>query len=183
MDTDPAGSLLLRDPGEDLFEAFVEMAKDWKRAGGTRYQQEAPWTPARFGEYLRELRAHAEGRGLAPGKKPIRTFWLVQDGASIVGVSRLRPELNEELWMEGGHIGYDVPPSHRRQGYGTELLRRTLVPAREAGLRVVLLTCDKDNTGSRKIIEANGGILAGEGVSVKHGKALLRFWIVLAGAA
>jgi hypothetical protein len=34
----------------------------------------------------------------------------------------------------------------------------------------VLITCEEDNTGSRKVIEANGGVLEDS----RHGK--LRFW-------
>ena len=37
------------------------------------------------------------------------------------------------------------------------ILALTLVVSREIGLRRVLVTCDSDNIGSRKIIEHNGG--------------------------
>ncbi len=169
--------LTLVDPAEELFEAFVEMSRDYERAGETRYQAECGWSRERYREYLRQLRDHARGANLAPGKTAQITFWLMAEGGPIVGVSRLRLELNESLLDEGGNIGYDVPPSQRRRGFGTELLRLTLRRAANLGLERVLVTCNRDNTGSRKIIEANGGVLASEGISKKYGKPLLRFWI------
>jgi predicted acetyltransferase len=42
--------------------------------------------------------------------------------------------------------------------------------ARGLGIDAVLITCNEDNTGSRKVIEANGGVLE----DIRHGK--LRFW-------
>jgi len=65
------------------------------------------------------------------------------------------------------------------KGHGTELLRQTLLKARDHGLTRVLVTCNKDNIGSRKMIRSNGGVLAREGISAKHGKPVMRFWIVL----
>jgi len=50
--------------------------------------------------------------------------------------------------------------------------------ARELGLRRALITCDEDNLGSRKVIEANGGVPAG---TVPHpgrpGIRKLQFWV------
>ncbi|MEU9960460.1 GNAT family N-acetyltransferase [Streptomyces sp. NPDC050982] len=71
----------------------------------------------------------------------------------------------------GGHIGYGVRPTARRQGYATAMLRDVLPHARDLGLDRVLVTCDTTNVGSRKVIEANGGEFEDE----RGGK--LRFWI------
>lgn len=86
------------------------------------------------------------------------SYWLMENG-KIIGTSRLRPQLNERFYRVGGHIGYDIAPSYRRKGYGTKLLALTLEKARALGLREVLITCDDDNIGSRKIIANNKGIL------------------------
>lgn len=156
------------------------MSADYRRAGESRYRHAEGWTPGRFALYLAELGDHARGIGLQPGASPVITSWLLDEEGRIAGVSRLRTLLTEELMNEGGNIGYDVPPSRRRQGFGTELLRRTLGKAREHGLLRVLVTCNSDNTPSRRIIERCGGVLAGEGISDEDGRPVVRFWIDLA---
>ncbi len=65
-------------------------------------------------------------------------FWPIEDDVRLVGVSRLRPRLTPALEIQGGHIGYDVPPSVRRKGYGTQLLRLTLPKAMKAGVNLVV---------------------------------------------
>jgi predicted acetyltransferase len=53
----------------------------------------------------------------------------------------------------GGHIGFGLVAKHRRRGYGTEILRQSLVIARAVGIDRVLVTCDDDNVGSAAVIE------------------------------
>jgi predicted acetyltransferase len=71
----------------------------------------------------------------------------------------------------GGHIGYLVRPSARRQGHATAMLAAVLPHARAPGIDSALVTCDVDNVASRKVIMANGGVLEDE----LDGK--LRFWV------
>jgi len=102
------------------------------------------------------------------------TFWWV-DGPSYLASIRIRHRLTPQLEQTGGHIGYDVAPSARRQGHGTAMLAAALPKAAEFGITSALLTCAPDNTGSRKIIEANGGKLAEQ----RGGN--LRFWVPTGG--
>ena len=60
---------------------------------------------------------------------------------------------------------------------GTLLLKLTLVKAKEKGIESILITCDEDNIGSRKIILKNNGIIASRRIAEKTGKPILRFWI------
>jgi predicted acetyltransferase len=131
---------------------------------------------ARFDEMLRELAAAKDQATTPPGMVPYEDFWLMEDD-SWIGLLTLRLRLTEELLHAGGHIGYVIRPSKRRCGYGTALLRLGLDKACERGLSRVLLTCDETNTGSRKIIEANGGQF--ENAVVVEGQAdkKLRYWI------
>ena len=133
---------------------------------------------ARFDDMLGELAAAKDPATAPPGVVPYEDFWLMEDDTWI-GLLTLRLRLTEELLHSGGHIGYVVRPSKRRCGYGTVLLRLGLDKARERGLSRVLLTCNESNTGSRKIIEANGGQF--ENAVVVEGQAdkKLRYWISL----
>jgi predicted acetyltransferase len=184
LDTPPAARhhgrmAKLVEPSLELYGAFLRMSRDYQSAGEDRYQHEGGWDEESFRVFLSRLRDNALGRSLPPGYSPTVTHWLLDEAGEIVGASRLRPVLTEELMHEGGNIGYDVPPSARLQGNGTALLRLTLAKAAERGLTRALLTCDKDNEGSRKIIERNGGVLDGEGISDESGKPVLRFWITM----
>ena len=85
-------------------------------------------------------------------------YWLVEKG-EYIGQASVRPELRTPyLLTYGGHIGYSIRPSKRRQGYGKNILALALERAYSIDLYRVLVTCDADNIGSRKIIEYNGGI-------------------------
>jgi predicted acetyltransferase len=62
-------------------------------------------------------------------------------------------------------------PSARLRGHATAMLAAALPVARSLGVTDVLITCDTDNVASRKVIEANGGVLEDQ----RGGK--LRFWV------
>ena len=124
---------------------------------------------------VHRLRGFARGLDLKPGYVPESIFWLVE-GQHYLGEITIRHSLNQALRREFGHIGYEVTHSERRKGYGTRMLAMALKKTRTIGLQKVLVTCDTGNIGSRKIIEANGGKLAGKVKSIEGGYKY-RFWI------
>jgi predicted acetyltransferase len=103
------------------------------------------------------------------GRVPATTMWWA-DGHDYLGRITIRHRLTPSLLNVGGHIGYDVRPSARRRGHATLMLAAALPVACGLGIDPVLITCDTGNVGSRKVIEANGGVLEDE----RDGK--LRFW-------
>jgi predicted acetyltransferase len=111
---------------------------------------------------------------------PSTVWWLVE-GEEYIGEVSIRHWLTVSLRVFGGHIGYTIRPSRRRQGYGTLILQLALEKAREMGLERVLLTCHARNVASRRVIEANGGVLQDQIVLKVRGEArpTLRFWIGL----
>jgi predicted acetyltransferase len=115
---------------------------------------------------------------LEPGKVLDSEFWLVDD-LEFIGRVALRHELHERLRLHGGHIGYEIRPSQQRQGFGNLILKLALQKARAIGLERVLLTCDVDNLGSRRVIESNGGELEGEFQLDFYDKPIRRYWINL----
>jgi predicted acetyltransferase len=127
-----------------------------------------------FAEFVQMVEDNGHGRALQAGW--VKSTWLlaVVDGA-VVGRSSIRFELNASLRVEGGHIGFAVRPSHRRRGHATEILRQSLVVARAGGVDRALVTCDDDNIGSWRTIEANGGVL--ENIVEVDGVPLRRYWI------
>jgi len=160
----------LVEPTVALESAFRSLVEDYRAADEGRYQNIPELAGDDFDAYVRRLDEKSRGIGLRPGHVPQTTFWLVRGGTTIVATSRLRHRLTPALEQEGGHIGYDVSPSERRKGYGTRLLALTLEKARARGLQRVLVTCDTDNVASARIIQKNGGQLAGEVISARSGK-------------
>lgn len=110
-------------------------------------------------------------------------YWIVDDG-EFIGFLSFRHELNEWLREAGGHIGYAVRPSRRRQGYAAAALRLALQRAREIGLDRVLITCDDGNIASYRTIEGAGGVLQDVSDQSERGHALLRrYWVETPAAA
>jgi predicted acetyltransferase len=131
-------------------------------------------TPDGFAVYVSDLRADAlEETPRPPHIVPQTTLWWV-DGHEYLGRVGIRHRLTESLRLVGGHIGYDVRPSARRQGHATAMLAAALPVARALGIASALLTCDSSNLASRRVIEANGGMhipaTPGDGQT-------LRFWV------
>lgn len=116
-------------------------------------------TPSGFDAYVRDLVADAEDAPARPDDRvPCTTLWWVE-GDEYIGRLALRHRLNAFLLDVGGHIGYDVRSSRRRRGHATAMLAAALPVARRLGIDSVLVTCDDDNLGSRRVIERNGGAL------------------------
>jgi predicted acetyltransferase len=116
------------------------------------------------------VRDREEDAPRTPGWVPCTTLWWV-DGPHYLGRIGIRHRLTPSLREVGGHIGYDIRRSARRQGHATAMLAAALPVAAGLGIDPVLVTCDADNVGSRKVIEANGGVLEDQrGVK-------LRYWV------
>lgn len=116
-------------------------------------------TKDNFNEFLEEV--HNKKQGINNnGLKEIYYFAIEDD--KIVGHAsiRLNPEIDEGVNIYG-HIMYGVVPSKRKQGYGKEICRLLLEKMKEMGYKEAIVTCNDDNVGSSKIIEANGGNLIG----------------------
>ena len=164
-------NLALIPPTVNLSDDFRALAEEFSSEGDDRYRDGARDVTA----FVERCRDHAAGRNLPADWVPQSTFWLVRDGRTIVGCSRLRHTLTESLATRGGHIGYDVRPSERRRGYGTHLLQLTLTEARRIGLTRVLITADDSNVASWRVVERNGG--QREPGLLSEAGAVRRYWL------
>jgi predicted acetyltransferase len=177
--------LRLVTPAPGWLPAFLDLAREFHTHGEPRYSDALRDSEA----YLRRRAQYAAGIDLPPDRVPATTFWLVADegepagpAPQILAVSGLRHRLTPPLTEVGGHIGYAVRPSARRQGIGTALLGLTLAEARKLGLARVLITRDVTNTGSGRIIQRNGGVLEDERSIPGHPAPVARYWINLGSA-
>lgn len=113
------------------------------------------------------------------GRVHASAYWITDDG-DVVGFIQLRHALNDFLENVGGHIGYSVRPSARRQGHARRALGLVLDEARRLGLERVLLTCDEDNAASARTIESQGGELQDVFDGAAYGTGpKRRYWITL----
>lgn len=100
----------------------------------------------------------------------------------VAGMVNLRPEAESHPYLKryGGHIGYSVRPSMRNRGIATRMLKEVLDICRsEYRLKRVLVTCNEDNEGSRRVILNNGGVLENRILYPPEGKMIERYWISL----
>lgn len=186
---DEGGSrLALVAPDPALAEAFFAALRDFRAAGETHIPAsgsgiDSVTSPADVPTYIDAARVQERGDALPPGYVPSSAYWLVRtapDGATeVMGLSALRHRLTPALEDVGGHIGYGIRPTARRQGYGTRILALTLDRARARGLDRALITCDTTNVASARVIERNGGILASSGLSPQTNTHVSRYWIAL----
>jgi predicted acetyltransferase len=112
---------------------------------------------AAFARYVDRIRGEVrEDVALATNWVPTTTLWWF-DGEEFLGRIAIRHRLTAALWVEGGHIGYDVRPGARRRGHATAMLGAARPVAAALGIDEALLTCDETNIGSQRVIEGNGG--------------------------
>jgi predicted acetyltransferase len=126
-----------------------------------RYPLTMDFDHTNFDSFLNKLREYENGEFLQEGHVANITYWLVDDN-EIIGVSNLRPKLNEQIEYCGGHIGLGIRPSKRRQNFGSKLLELTIQEAWSLGLTELHIHCYKSNLASAKVIQANNGCLHSE---------------------
>ncbi|GAB3021685.1 acetyltransferase [Nocardioides flavus (ex Wang et al. 2016)] len=166
-------------PTTSVRESFLE-AMDEFVAEGADNTQTAAWIehrapawkdPTVFEEFVAAVRADALDDTPRPERHvPCTTLWWVE-GEDYLGRLAIRHRLNEFLLDVGGHVGYDVRPTRRREGHATAMLREALPWARDLGIDSALVTCDDDNVGSIRVIESAGGVLE----DVRRAKR--RYWV------
>lgn len=163
-------------PTLDRYDAWADCVRDY--GDPSDMQGSGAFWIEDFGPDRRsceQLVARAHEVAEVPPEGLVRSdcYWI-GEGAAVIGFLMIRHELgNEFLRTLGGHIGYSVRPSYRRQGHASRALGLALDRCREIGLHRVLVTCDVPNVASARTIESQGGVFE----SVLGDKK--RYWIEL----
>ncbi len=159
---------------DDTYKSQVhDMLDEWNRAGETIF----PYAVRKadyhdFDYYINTLEVTEGIDGLVPDS----TFFCRDIERNIfVGAINIRHYLNENLLLNGGHMGDGVRPSERRKGVATQMIGLALDECKKLGIDKVLVVCAKENIGSAKSIINNGGELENE--VVVNGVVYQRYWI------
>lgn len=171
--------VLLVTPTAELQNEYLDYYREWIASG----EDIVPWVvskdPADFPGMVQFLLDNERGVNLREGWVPDSTFWLVAgDKKKVIGVVNIRHRLTEYLFNCGGHIGYGIRPSERRNGYATRILALSLVKAKELGIDKALVVCDESNIASERTIVNNGGIPDTD-YTMEDGNVVKRYWIAL----
>ncbi len=161
-------------PSIEYKKSFIEAGKEYQAKGENIYLRGTK-PDKDFNKLLLKIKEREQGINLPADRVPQTELWLVE-GNEFIGWTKIRHKLNENLLKVGGHIGYSIRPSKRKQGYGTKILELALAAAKDLNIGKVLLSCDDDNVGSAKIIEKNNGVL--ENKIEEEGKIKRRYWIL-----
>ena len=155
------------------FERFCRFEKEYSESGIDRY---APYTtPETFRTFLDRLKKDAKGIALGPDRAMQIAWWLRDESGELLGALRFRPKLNDDLYKEAGHVGYDVRPSARNRGFATVMLSLIRDKAKRLGYEHLILSCSTENFASAKVIEKCGGQLDSIVFSTAKGQHLKRF--------
>lgn len=126
-------------------------------------------------EWIRDTFLHSQGKNLSEGYVASTTYLAKDEQNNLIGIINIRHELNDFLFDVAGHIGYSVHPKYRGQGHATKMLSLALKECLKLNLKKVLVTCDKDNIASEKVIIKNGGVFE----NFSSNQITKRYWITL----
>ena len=139
---------------------YLNMLQAWDKIGEKPQTWVLQQNHSNFRALVNKFEQLSRGINIPPSYVPSTTFWVYNDEINLlIGAVNIRHRLNENLLTYWGHIGYEVRPDRRRQGYATQILKLALEVCQQIGLEKVLLGCYKENTASAKTILKNDGSL------------------------
>ncbi|ERT69445.1 hypothetical protein HMPREF0202_00642 [Cetobacterium somerae ATCC BAA-474] len=150
--------------GVDVYKFLCDLG-----IGENGFHMTPPSDEIEFKELLKKFLKDSEE--IQPiGRVMQEIYWMYIDN-EIVGILKLRPQLNGNLLINGGNMGISISPKFRGNGYGKLIIKKGVELLKEKGVYKVLITIYENNIPSRKAVESNGGIL----YDINEG--LCRYWI------
>lgn len=149
----------LRKPEKRDYKAVMQADRDFESIGEEAYC--GVYSRLGYLTWLRILHRQEDPEIVYYGSNCNEIYLLLNEREEICGFGQLRPIDTPDVLTWAGHIGYSVPPSKRGRHYAHKLLQLLLDMAFERGLKKVLLTCDRTNLISKRVIENCGGKFQG----------------------
>lgn len=109
-----------------------------------------------YKEWLILMDKWSRGEGLKEGYVSQTIYWLYDENIPI-GIGKIRHALTESSRKFGGNIGYAISKEFRGKGYATVFLKMLLLEMNKMNITERVLTVEKNNPSSKRVIEKNGG--------------------------
>ena len=139
--------------GLDVYGMLQRIGKEENHfqnpAHGMTYEQ--------YKEWLIEQDNWSKGENLPQGYSAQTCYWMILPDGTPVAYGKIRHTLNENSRRIGGNIGYAVDPLYRGKGIATKILGELIAIAQNMGIEEILMTVEKYNYPSKRVIEKNGG--------------------------
>lgn len=147
--------LCLTRPAPEHRAQYEEMMDEWEHFGGRlnpgalRRYSRARGRTVSYEEWLSWI---AEDRASS------QDLFFLLSGDALLGAVSIRYRCDPV----DGHAGFGIRPSRRRQGYGSKLLRLALPVLRDYGIDPAVVSCDRENIASARVIQSAGGVFVQE---------------------
>lgn len=144
----------------EFIQEFNDSQSESNGDGGLNYFLQNHHT---YQEWLDKINRDIDIANIPEGRVPQFTYFFVrEEDDKIVGMIAIRLALNDFLRNEGGHIAYCIRPGERGRGYATQMLKESVIFCNAVGLSDIILSCNKANVASAKVIKNCGGLLSAE---------------------
>lgn len=166
-------TLKLEFPNINHKENYEKLIKDWWEI--ENLEEISPWrlfSWNNFEDFLENIINDIDNSELWVNA---HLFLLVENN-KILWAIQIRHHINHQNLIEKWwHIWYWIAPQYRRKWYATKMLELWLIEAKKLWLSKVLITCDIDNIGSKKVILKNWWVFE----RLTSDWKMNRFWIDL----
>ncbi len=170
------GDVSLEVLGLEHRDAYLDMISEFEHTGEGYPYNDAELAQTDYAAFIRDLQAEASGEGLPQDVAAQTTSILLDTDGRALGEIRFRATPIAPIEQGNGHIGYNVRPSARNDGYATTMLSLLLERACALGLRRVMLPVEGEKPASVHVIERNGGRLERR-ITRPDGEVVSIFWI------
>lgn len=166
----------LQRPHQKYKETYLNAIKEYHAEGFLIEKINLQELENDFDSYIQKIENWEKGINLPKTFSTQTELWLIEN-KEYLGTIKIRHTLNNETLQKiGGHIGYFIRPSKRGLGLGNKILELALPEVKKIGLKEVLITCDVSNSGSKRVIENNGGEFDSR-VENPPGEDKYRYWV------
>ncbi len=142
--------LYLVRPSIEHKSQYEEMMDEWEKYGG----RINPGALRRWSYKMQKQVSYEHWlRWIDEDREELQELYFLTDGKDIIGAITTRYK-NTGV---DGHTGYGIRPKYRGKGYATKMLHMAISILNEYGHKPIIVSCDKDNIASAKVILNNGG--------------------------